>query len=77
MIIGSHSEFSMTIRSRYRYKECTKEENKSQTLDLSVKTDRHYIHKKEQGIYMEDEASIQNPESMRIFHLQEGHMASN
>jgi hypothetical protein len=32
----THPEFSMAVRSKFRQEECIEEENKPQTLDLSV-----------------------------------------
>jgi hypothetical protein len=50
VIVGSHSEFSMTVRSELRLEEHTEEENRSQALDLSAKTDHRRIQKKEHDI---------------------------
>jgi hypothetical protein len=44
---------------------------------MSLKTDRHWIHKKEHDIYVQDEVGLQNPESRWTIHLQVGNMASN
>ena len=67
----------MTVRSEFRQEERAVEENRSQASDLSPKTDHHWIHKKEHGIYMQDEVGLQNLESRRTVHLQEGHVASD
>jgi hypothetical protein len=37
MIVGSHLEFPMTIRSELRLEEHTEEENRSQASDLSAR----------------------------------------
>jgi hypothetical protein len=73
----THPEFPMAVRSELRQEECAEEENRSQASDLSVKTNCHWIHKKEHDLYMQDEAGLQNPESRRTIHLQEGHVASD
>jgi hypothetical protein len=44
---------------------------------MSSKTDCCWIHKKEHDIYVQDEASLQNPERRRTVHLQVGHIASD
>jgi hypothetical protein len=39
----THLELSMAVRFEFRQEENTKEENRSQALDLSTRTDRHCI----------------------------------
>jgi hypothetical protein len=43
VIVGSHPEFLMTIRSQYRQEERADMEDRSQALDLSVGSDHRWI----------------------------------
>jgi hypothetical protein len=43
VIVGSHPEFPMTVRSQYRQEECTDMEDRSRALDPSVGFDHHCI----------------------------------
>jgi hypothetical protein len=43
VIIGSHPEFPMTVKSQYRQEERADMENRSRALDLSAGSEHHWI----------------------------------
>jgi hypothetical protein len=43
VIVGSHPEFPMTVRSQYRQEERADMEDRSQALDLSAGSDHRWI----------------------------------
>jgi hypothetical protein len=74
VIVGSHPEFPMAVRSECRQEECAEEEDRSQALDPSagsttVGSRRTCTFLKVQGV-----EGSQNPERRRTVHLQAGHV---
>jgi hypothetical protein len=74
VIIGSHPEFSMTVRSQCRQEECVDMEDRSQALDPSAGSDHCWIEENLHVLKVQGVEGSQNPERRRTVHLQVGHV---